>query len=195
METMNVKFNELLAMAFEQNNSKPGLQSLTSGQISSGLELTYAPSTITPQRPSERGLDILFKPLHNEYLGGQPSEAPRTVPAAHVIQILQAPSASMSIQDSAPTPTTSLNTPISSQNVDEQSQPMLNSKGIILHCQLHLLLMMFRMPYSREIYLSILLPHLPLSLLYLLLNMWIPQTCTPFINCTHTIINGLRIIP
>ncbi|GJZ59484.1 putative ribonuclease H-like domain-containing protein [Tanacetum coccineum] len=69
-------------MAFEQNSSKPGLQSLTSGQISSGLELTYASSTITPQKPSERDLDILFEPLHNEYCGGQSSEAPRTVPAA-----------------------------------------------------------------------------------------------------------------
>nr|GFA33138.1 hypothetical protein [Tanacetum cinerariifolium] len=82
METMNVTFDELSAMAFEQNSSKPGLQSLTSGQISSGLELTYASSTITPQRPIERDLDILFEPLHNEYLGGRPSEAPRTIPAA-----------------------------------------------------------------------------------------------------------------
>nr|GEY97771.1 hypothetical protein [Tanacetum cinerariifolium] len=56
METMNVTFNELSAMAFKQSNSKPGLQSLTSGQISSGLELTYAPSTITPQIPSERAM-------------------------------------------------------------------------------------------------------------------------------------------
>nr|GEV34081.1 copia protein [Tanacetum cinerariifolium] len=108
---------------FEQNSSKPGLQSLTSGQISSGLVLAYAPSIITPQRPSERDLDILFEPLHKEYLGGRPSEAPRTVLAAPVIQNLQAPSASMSIQDSAPTPTNSSNTPISSHNVDEQSQP------------------------------------------------------------------------
>nr|GEV28450.1 hypothetical protein [Tanacetum cinerariifolium] len=82
METMNVTFYELSAMAFEQNSSKPGLQSLTSGQISFGLELTYAPLTITPQRPSEHDLDILFEPLHNGYLGGQPLEAPRTVPAA-----------------------------------------------------------------------------------------------------------------
>nr|GEZ64189.1 retrovirus-related Pol polyprotein from transposon TNT 1-94 [Tanacetum cinerariifolium] len=82
METMNVTFDELSTIAFEQNSSKPGLQSLTSGQIDSGLKLTYAPSTITPQRPSEHGLDILFEPLHNEYLGGQPSEAPRTIPAA-----------------------------------------------------------------------------------------------------------------
>nr|GEY48711.1 hypothetical protein [Tanacetum cinerariifolium] len=33
METMNVSFDELSAMAFEQRSSKPGLQSMTSGQI------------------------------------------------------------------------------------------------------------------------------------------------------------------
>nr|GFA59427.1 integrase, catalytic region, zinc finger, CCHC-type, peptidase aspartic, catalytic [Tanacetum cinerariifolium] len=43
MENMNVSFDELSAMAFEQHSSKPGLQSTTSGQISSGLDLTYAP--------------------------------------------------------------------------------------------------------------------------------------------------------
>nr|GFC94220.1 integrase, catalytic region, zinc finger, CCHC-type, peptidase aspartic, catalytic [Tanacetum cinerariifolium] len=45
METMNVSFDELSNMAFEQHSSKPGLQCMTSGQISSGLDLTYAPST------------------------------------------------------------------------------------------------------------------------------------------------------
>nr|GFA12631.1 integrase, catalytic region, zinc finger, CCHC-type, peptidase aspartic, catalytic [Tanacetum cinerariifolium] len=34
METMNVTFNELSAMAFEQSSLKLGLQSMTSGQIS-----------------------------------------------------------------------------------------------------------------------------------------------------------------
>nr|GEX04656.1 copia protein [Tanacetum cinerariifolium] len=116
-------------MAFEQNSSKPSLQSLTSGQISSGLELTYAPSTITPQRPSDHDLDILFEPLHNEYLGGQPSKAPRTVPAAPVIQNLQAPSTSMSIQDSTSKPINSSNTLISSHNIDEQSQPHVQQLG------------------------------------------------------------------
>nr|GEZ71450.1 retrotransposon protein, putative, unclassified [Tanacetum cinerariifolium] len=53
METMNVSFDELFAMAFEQRSSKPRLNSMTSGQISSGLDLTYAPSTITTQQPSE----------------------------------------------------------------------------------------------------------------------------------------------
>nr|GFC41541.1 retrovirus-related Pol polyprotein from transposon TNT 1-94 [Tanacetum cinerariifolium] len=45
METMNVSFDELSAMAFEQRSSKPGLQCMTSGQISSGLDLTYAPAS------------------------------------------------------------------------------------------------------------------------------------------------------
>ncbi|GJR78636.1 retrovirus-related pol polyprotein from transposon TNT 1-94 [Tanacetum coccineum] len=53
MKTMNVTFDELLTMAFEQSSSKPGLQGMTSGQISSGLDLTYAPSTITTQQPTE----------------------------------------------------------------------------------------------------------------------------------------------
>nr|GEW14670.1 putative RNA-directed DNA polymerase [Tanacetum cinerariifolium] len=77
-------------------------EAIATAQISSELELTYAPSTITPQRPSERDLDILFEPLHNECLGGRPSEVPRTIPVAPVIQNLQAPTASMSFQDSAP---------------------------------------------------------------------------------------------
>nr|GEX14235.1 retrovirus-related Pol polyprotein from transposon TNT 1-94 [Tanacetum cinerariifolium] len=122
METMNITFDDLSAMAFEQNSSRPGLQSMASRQISSELELTYAPSTITPQRPSEHDLDILFEPLHNEYLGGRPSELPRTVPTALVLQDLQAPTKSMSFQDSAPAPTNSLNTPVSSHNVDAPSQ-------------------------------------------------------------------------
>nr|GEV34727.1 retrovirus-related Pol polyprotein from transposon TNT 1-94 [Tanacetum cinerariifolium] len=84
IEMMNVTFDEMSAMAFEQNSSRPGLQSMTSGQISSELKLTYAPSTISPQRPSERDLDILFEPLHNEYLGGRLAEAPRAIPAAPV---------------------------------------------------------------------------------------------------------------
>nr|GEZ60013.1 putative ribonuclease H-like domain-containing protein [Tanacetum cinerariifolium] len=102
--------------------SRFGLQSMTSGRISSELELTYAPSTITPQRPSERDLDILFEPLHNEYLGGRSSTVPRAIPATPVVQILQAPTASMSFQDSAPVPLNSLNTPVSSHNVDVPSQ-------------------------------------------------------------------------
>nr|GEV75014.1 retrovirus-related Pol polyprotein from transposon TNT 1-94 [Tanacetum cinerariifolium] len=53
IETMNVSFDELSAMAFEQRSSKPRLQSMTSGQISSELDLTCALSTITTQQPTK----------------------------------------------------------------------------------------------------------------------------------------------
>nr|GEZ30740.1 hypothetical protein [Tanacetum cinerariifolium] len=70
METMNVSFDELSAMAFEQRSSKPGLQSMTSGYISSGLDLTYAPSTIKTQQPTEGELDLLFEAMYDDYIGG-----------------------------------------------------------------------------------------------------------------------------
>nr|GEX13408.1 hypothetical protein [Tanacetum cinerariifolium] len=75
METMNVSFDELLAMSFEQCSLKPGRQSMTSGQISPGLDLTYAPSTITTQQPTEGELDLLFEAMYDDYIGGQPSTA------------------------------------------------------------------------------------------------------------------------
>ncbi|GJR31531.1 retrovirus-related pol polyprotein from transposon TNT 1-94 [Tanacetum coccineum] len=76
METMNVTLDELLAMAFKQSRSKPGLQSMTSGQISSGLDLTYAPSTITTQQPTKGELDLLFEAMYDDRIGSQPSAAP-----------------------------------------------------------------------------------------------------------------------
>nr|GEU95191.1 retrovirus-related Pol polyprotein from transposon TNT 1-94 [Tanacetum cinerariifolium] len=82
METMNVSFDELSAMAFEQSSSKPELNSMTSGHISSGLDLTYAPSTITTQQPSEGELDLLFEAMYDDYFCGQPSATVRTVPPA-----------------------------------------------------------------------------------------------------------------
>ncbi|GKC01017.1 retrovirus-related pol polyprotein from transposon TNT 1-94, partial [Tanacetum coccineum] len=67
-----------------------------------GLDLTYAPSTITTQKPTEGDLDSLFEAMYDDYIGGQPSSAPT---------------------DTAPTPTNSssqaTNCPNSSQNVDE----------------------------------------------------------------------------
>ncbi|GJS38660.1 putative ribonuclease H-like domain-containing protein [Tanacetum coccineum] len=60
METMNVTFDELSAMAFEQRSSKPGLQSMTSGQIT----------------------------MYDDHISGQPSAAPRTVLATQAPQVL-----------------------------------------------------------------------------------------------------------
>ncbi|GJZ37529.1 hypothetical protein Tco_0583720 [Tanacetum coccineum] len=114
IETVNVTFDELSAMAFEQSSSKPGLQGLTSGQISSGLDLTYAPSTITTQQPTEGELDLLFEAMYDDYIGGQSSAAPKTTPAAQAPPVRQTPTTSTTIADTTPTPT--LNT---SQHVDE----------------------------------------------------------------------------
>nr|GFA74918.1 hypothetical protein [Tanacetum cinerariifolium] len=72
MKMMNIMFDELSAMALEQNSLRPAV--------------------------------------------------PRAILVASVLQNLQAPTASMSIQDSAPAPTYSSNTPISSHNVDAPSQ-------------------------------------------------------------------------
>nr|GFB37152.1 hypothetical protein [Tanacetum cinerariifolium] len=82
METINVSFDELSMMDFEQRSSKPRINSMTSGHISSGLDLTYAPSTITTQQPSEGELDLLFEAMYDDYIGGQPSATVRTVPPA-----------------------------------------------------------------------------------------------------------------
>nr|GFB33337.1 retrovirus-related Pol polyprotein from transposon TNT 1-94 [Tanacetum cinerariifolium] len=80
MKTMNVSFDELSAMAFEQHSLKPGLQCITSGQISSGLDLTYAPSTIMKLQPAEGELDLLFEAMSDDYFGGQPSATVENVP-------------------------------------------------------------------------------------------------------------------
>nr|GEY97678.1 retrovirus-related Pol polyprotein from transposon TNT 1-94 [Tanacetum cinerariifolium] len=123
METMNVSFDELSAMAFEQRSSKPGLNNITSGHISSGLDLTYAPSTITTQQPSKSELDLLFEAMYDDYIGGQPSATVITVPPAQEPQVRQTSTTSTTIADTAPIPTNSsslaTNIPICSQDVDE----------------------------------------------------------------------------
>nr|GEX64549.1 integrase, catalytic region, zinc finger, CCHC-type, peptidase aspartic, catalytic [Tanacetum cinerariifolium] len=130
METMNVSFDELSAMAFEQCSSKPGLHSMTYRHISSGLDLTYAPSTITTQQPTEGELDLLFEAMYDDYISSQPSASARTVPPAREPQVRQTSMASTTIADTAPTLTNSsslaTNIPITSQDVDE-----LNSNAMV----------------------------------------------------------------
>ncbi|GJS54780.1 retrovirus-related pol polyprotein from transposon TNT 1-94 [Tanacetum coccineum] len=62
---------------------------MTFGQINSRIDLTYAPSTITTQQPTERKLDLLFEAMYDDYSGGQPSAALRTVPAAQAHQLFR----------------------------------------------------------------------------------------------------------
>nr|GEU37087.1 retrovirus-related Pol polyprotein from transposon TNT 1-94 [Tanacetum cinerariifolium] len=141
METVNVSFDELSAMAFEQRSSKPRLQSMTFGQINLGLDLAYASSTITSQQPTKGELDLLFKAMYDDFIGGQPSAAQRTITAAQAQQICQTSTTSTSIADSAPTPTNSssqaTNFPNSSQDVDELriQQQHVQQQGNQAHLQ------------------------------------------------------------
>nr|GFA71762.1 hypothetical protein [Tanacetum cinerariifolium] len=103
---------------------------MTSGQISLGLDLTYAPSTITTQQPTEGELDLLFEAMYDDYIGGQPSTTARTVLPSQEPQVHQTSTTSTTIAGTAPTPTNSsshaTNIPITSQDVDE-----LNSNAIV----------------------------------------------------------------
>nr|GFD02076.1 retrovirus-related Pol polyprotein from transposon TNT 1-94 [Tanacetum cinerariifolium] len=91
--------------------------------IGSGLDLTYAPSTITKQQPTEGELDLLFEAMYDDYFGGQPSATVENVPPAQEPQVRQTSTASTTIADNVPIPTNSsshtTNIPISSQDVDE----------------------------------------------------------------------------
>nr|GFA54827.1 hypothetical protein [Tanacetum cinerariifolium] len=131
-ETMNVTFDELSAMAFKQHSSKLRLQSMTSGQISLGLDLTYAPSTITTQQPTEGELDLFFKAMYDDYIGGQLSAAARTVMAAQAPQVRQTSSTSTSLVDTAPTPTVSssqaTNFPNTLQDIDELNSQLQHAQ-------------------------------------------------------------------
>nr|GEW64294.1 hypothetical protein [Tanacetum cinerariifolium] len=107
IETMNVSFDELSVMAFEQRR----------------LDLTYASSTITTQQPSESELDLLFEAMYDDYIGGQQSATARTISPAQEPQVRQSSTASTTIADIVPIPTNSsslaTNIPIASQDVDE----------------------------------------------------------------------------
>nr|GEW66180.1 hypothetical protein [Tanacetum cinerariifolium] len=109
IETMNVSFDELLAMAFKQRSLKPGLQS---------------------------ELDLLFEAMYDDYIGGQPSATARTVSAVQEPQVRQTSMASTSIADTTPPPTNSSshakNIPITSQDVDELNpNAMINGNTFV----------------------------------------------------------------
>ncbi|GJR00986.1 hypothetical protein Tco_0523970 [Tanacetum coccineum] len=99
-----IAFSLVILLIPVLTDSKHGLQSMTSGQISSGLDLTYAPSRITSQKLTERELDLLFEAMYDDYIGGQPPAATRTATASQAPQVLQTPTTSTTTVDTAPTP-------------------------------------------------------------------------------------------
>nr|GFA81162.1 retrovirus-related Pol polyprotein from transposon TNT 1-94 [Tanacetum cinerariifolium] len=72
-----------------------------------GLDLTYALLIITPKKPTERELDLLFEAMYDDYISGPPSATSRTAPADHANQNLSTPNASTKVKEFAPTPTNS----------------------------------------------------------------------------------------
>nr|GEW97772.1 integrase, catalytic region, zinc finger, CCHC-type, peptidase aspartic, catalytic [Tanacetum cinerariifolium] len=72
VETINVDFDELTAMAFEQSSSGTTLNEMTPATISSGL--LQIPSSSTPYVPPSRNdWDLLFQPMFDELLNPPPS--------------------------------------------------------------------------------------------------------------------------
>nr|GEU61746.1 uncharacterized mitochondrial protein AtMg00810-like [Tanacetum cinerariifolium] len=58
------------------------INDLARNDLVSGLDLTYAPSTITTQQPTKGELDLVFEAMYDDYIGGQPLAIARTVPPA-----------------------------------------------------------------------------------------------------------------
>nr|GFB35002.1 retrovirus-related Pol polyprotein from transposon TNT 1-94 [Tanacetum cinerariifolium] len=80
METMNVSFDELSAMAFEQRSSKPGLQSMTSGQINTAPTPTNSSSQATNFLNTSLDVDGLNSQLqHAQQQGNQAPIQPEIV--------------------------------------------------------------------------------------------------------------------
>nr|GFA03786.1 retrovirus-related Pol polyprotein from transposon TNT 1-94 [Tanacetum cinerariifolium] len=72
VETIHVDFDELTAMASEQSSSRPALQEMIPGTISSGLVQKSSSST-SYVPPSRNDWDLLFQPLLDELLNPPPS--------------------------------------------------------------------------------------------------------------------------
>ncbi|GKD57790.1 hypothetical protein Tco_1291177 [Tanacetum coccineum] len=75
--------------------------------------------------------------MYDDYISGQLSAAPRSVPATQAPQVLQTPTTSTTIVDIAPTPTNSssqvTNFPNTSQDVDELKTQQKHSSNAMIH--------------------------------------------------------------
>nr|GEY21668.1 hypothetical protein [Tanacetum cinerariifolium] len=72
VEIIHVDFDELTAMASEQSSSRPALNDMTPGTISSGLVRTSSSST-SYVPPLKNDWDLLFQPMFDELLNPPPN--------------------------------------------------------------------------------------------------------------------------
>ncbi|GKA94134.1 uncharacterized mitochondrial protein-like protein [Tanacetum coccineum] len=127
METMNVQFDELTQMAYEQHGSGLDLHGLTSGHISSGLVLNQVAST-SAKPPTKNDWDLLFQPIFDEYFKS-PSDISTPISAATLLlpNTAGASSSSSSIDKDASSLSISPNNdtsspPINSTNVETNEE-------------------------------------------------------------------------
>jgi len=117
METMNVDFDELTAMASDHPGSGPVLNEMTPAPISSGLVPNLAPAAqFIP--PTRNDWDLLFQPVFDEFYNPpHEDEAPNPAPPVPVAVPAEpdasanAPSSTFVDQD-APTTSNSNTTPV-----------------------------------------------------------------------------------
>nr|GFA80737.1 retrovirus-related Pol polyprotein from transposon TNT 1-94 [Tanacetum cinerariifolium] len=115
VETIHVDFDELTAMAFEQRSSRPALNYMTPGIISSGL-VQKSSSSASYVPPSRNDWALLFQPMFYKLLNPPPSvvnqDAEVIAPIAEVIPQVDVDStgspSSTTVDQDAPSPSKSL---------------------------------------------------------------------------------------
>ncbi|GJX81960.1 retrovirus-related pol polyprotein from transposon TNT 1-94 [Tanacetum coccineum] len=118
VETINVDFDELTAMASEHSSSGPALHEITPATI--GLRLVPNPHPSTPfVPPSQTDWDMLFQPLFDEFFNPSPSVdhpapevvAPSNEVIAPVLADLNGSPSSTTVDQDAPSLSNSQTTP------------------------------------------------------------------------------------
>ncbi|GKC37870.1 retrovirus-related pol polyprotein from transposon TNT 1-94 [Tanacetum coccineum] len=121
METIHVTFDELIAMAFKQFGSGPGLQLMTPATTSSGL----VPNPIPQQPcnpPNRDDWDHLFQPMFDEYFN-PPTIVVSSVPVAAAPRVVDTTESQVSTLIDLDAPSTSIPSP------QEQEHSPIISQG------------------------------------------------------------------
>nr|GFB22961.1 integrase, catalytic region, zinc finger, CCHC-type, peptidase aspartic, catalytic [Tanacetum cinerariifolium] len=88
VETIHVDFDVLTAMASEQQSSRPALNEMTPGTISSGFVHTTSPLT-SYVPPLRNDWDLLFQPMFDELLNPPPSVVNQALEAiAPIVEVI-----------------------------------------------------------------------------------------------------------
>nr|GEY43490.1 integrase, catalytic region, zinc finger, CCHC-type, peptidase aspartic, catalytic [Tanacetum cinerariifolium] len=126
VKTIHVDFDELTAMASEQNSSGPALHEMTPATISLGL--VPNPTSSTPFVPSSRtDWDMLFQPLFDELLTPSPSfDHPAPGVIALIAEVVAPTHAASTGSHSSTTVDQDAPSPNNSQTIPETQPPVIH---------------------------------------------------------------------